>query len=302
MNASNLTGWYEIRTESADGAGTRTVRNLITQQGVDLFAELGAIHCLNQAQLGVSITPASDEQTRLQAPVGPSVNANQFRVVSAGDVDDVQGEYIFPEGAFDNVDIAEVGILAYGGKLFSRAVLKNASGATEPLTVLKDQRVVITYHLEIRRSMTPNQQDLLIADTGNVLRSHTVRVTPTDVPRYKALGTRTINEFGPTPEGLNACTATLITDPAYSGVPGSAPVASREAVSAGCLSVTPYVPGSRQRKFALRVDRERGNATGGISGAEITHPLIGTVLTLTISPPIVKTSDFRLFFDLDLTW
>lgn len=308
MNASNqpdpqtmpaLRGRYVLRVqEQGETLSTHHTPNLITQQGLDDFAAYPAPVLLAQAALGVSSVPASDEQTRLQAQVGAPALASNLTVSHTDDTDLLTAEYVFPEGSFDNVDLAEVGVFTQHGKLFSRALFRNPQGDTEPITVARTQRVVLTYVLELLRPQAPQEAQLVFAGRAG---SYRVRVFPQDVPRYQKVG-GVLQEFGPSPQSLNLCTLKVITAAGYAGIPGTAPGADTEVAPTGHLVLDPYVPGTRRRQLALRVDSQYGNKTNGITGLEVVHPTLGTVMTLTVEPALTKTADYRVYFDTALEW
>lgn len=292
-------GRYVLRVEQqGQTLSTHHTPNLITQQGLDDFAALPVPTLLAQAGLGVSSTPASDEQTRLQAQVGPLMVRTNLSASSTDDTDVLTAEYVFPEGSFDNVDLAEVGVFTQTGKLFSRALFRNPQGDAEPVTVARTQRVVLTYVLELARPVAPQEAQLVFAGRAG---SYRVRVFPQDVPRYQKVG-GTLQEFGPSPQSLNLCTLRVITAAGYAGVPGTAPGADTEVTPVGHLVLDSYEPGSRKRQLALRVDSGYGNKTNGITGVEVVHPALGTVLSLTVEPALTKTQDYRVYFDVGLDW
>lgn len=277
------------------------VPNLVTQQGRDSYAALSIPELLASCQLGVGQLPVSDEQTKLSASIGSPAQAGSITVQSSTDSDTLLVQYTFPEGAFDNADLAEVGVFDKNGKLFSRALFKNGQGNLEPITVQKTQRVVVTYSLQLIRPEAPIEAQLMVPNMGNVLEAHTLRVLPQARARYSKSGS-VLNEFGPNPASLNQCSVTVITDPNYQGVPGTVNSADREVLPAPALVLEPYLAGSSSRKFAARIDAQYGNKPSGITGIEVTHPVLGVMLTATVQPSVVKTADFRFYFDLSLDW
>lgn len=298
-----LRGRYFVEVFEQDQlAQTLDVPNLVTQQGRDNFAALSIAELLHSCQVGVGQMPVSDEQTKLAASIGTTASAQAINVVSSDSSDTLTVQFSFPEGTFDNVDLSEVGVFDKNGKLFSRALFKNALGNMEPLTVQRTQRVVVTYSLQLIRPEAPIEAQLQVAGMGGILHVHTLRVFPQTRPRYMRDGSGVLHEFAPNPVSLNKCTVNVITDPTYAGVPGSTSSTDKESIPAPALVLSPYLAGSSSRKFSARVDSQYGNKPSGITGIEVVHPTLGVMLTATVEPSVVKSADYRFYFDLSLDW
>lgn len=275
-------------------------KNVITQQGKEYFAELldGQFHRLTrECVVGVSSIPPSDEQTNLLASVAATLTVtSRTRGGTLGN-ESFSTVFEFAEGALDNVDVSEVGIKTESGVLFSRSLFKNESEQLTPITVLKDQRLVVTYTLKFSYLSGNDNATINIAGIGN----KNLRIVPVGLHIRDGAS----NQFtGLSPKGTYQ--VTVINQDTFDAQPGvwtSVP-ASGVREDAGTLQVGNYIPGSRTRIVSVRIPENVGNT--GIKAVLIHQGALSLsnppFYAVVFEEMFSKSNQYRLYIDFEQTW
>jgi hypothetical protein len=126
--------------------------NLIVDDGLDLLMSGTAGAATAHCGAGAGSTPPANGQTGLVSSLGSRSETGTVATSTSGGApawfQSLTRVYTFAVGAVVG-NVAELGVfnLATGGKMFSRALIKDGGGNPTTISVLADEQLVVTYEL-----------------------------------------------------------------------------------------------------------------------------------------------------------
>jgi hypothetical protein len=297
-----VAGLFKLEALRADGS-TRLLAdwfpNLILNQGLDMLATQTLFGSFSQC--GSGSTPPAVSDTQLVARIaGQYMDSNPISQINTTErYLFVNSVYTYAIGqATGNISELGIGAAASGTTLFSRALVKDASGNVTTVTVLADEQLRITYQLRVYQPTA----DFFNASLGGyqvVGRSANVGTVNSNVGWYLNLLSHFTQQdnriiFGVPTNGL----ARL-----YTGVIGpitGTPAGEFYALGASSGVASEYVSGTFRRDLTIIVSTDKGNDPAGIGAICVCCG--PTFFQFGFTPNIMKTNLQELKFTIRYSW
>jgi hypothetical protein len=192
---ARMQGWFKIEAGKRDGRRRLLADwfpNLITNSGLNAIGTLDT--WMQQARVGSGTNAPNVGDTGLQTQVATTGTDNlQARTRNAQPAEPYYGQcvttYRFGEGVAAG-NLAEVGIGANGGILFSRARILDGSGNPTTITVLADEFLDVTYALRLYPPIVDVADAIMLAGNPYDYIIRAARVT--DVSYWGVLANNTL--------------------------------------------------------------------------------------------------------------
>lgn len=270
--------------------------NLILNQGLDAMASRGNYFRYCQVGSGAAAPLATD--TQLQSRIAGAIQDNNALPGQVNTTDRYVYQnqaYTFPVGAATG-NISEIGIGwdLTGTTLFSRALVKDASGNPITITVLADEQLRVYYQFRVYQPTT----DFFNGTVGGytvIGRSANVGVVHSLSGWYLTSEAHDRNFFAPS---FNS--TLLISSGAIAGITGAPTPVDDTLNQYNVTAAAAYVAGSFARDLTITISPNNSNIGGGIGA--ISMPMGPTYFQFGFTPKIMKTSVQELKIVLRYTW
>jgi len=305
-----LSGEYRLMTRKSKSGilveDTGWFPNLITDSGLDFFANTSGNGAVSYLAVGSGNTPPSVTDTSLVSQIA-QINARTSSTVFSANINVEErcweGTFTatFANGAAEGV-ISEVG--AKGGSnlnVSSRALVRDSMGNPTSIVVLDDEDLVLQYKVKVHQ---PTQDFEFTVSGRNVLARACMIDTLNSTANYLGwaggLGTNAHLSFqhdtsaaSGTSQRFNGFTGGI-------GAVNSAPSGTRLAISSTDSAILdPYTPGSHQRTARRTVGT---NLWNGVEIRSIVWNAGIAVFQAEFETPITKTNLQTLRFGIGASW
>lgn len=291
-----VAGRFRVEAVRADGSAREICDwfdNLILNQGLDALA--GRTDYLSYCQCGVGANAAQATDTQLQSRIAGIAADTQYSAqINTTDrylyLDLV---YTFPIGsATGNISELGIGWGATGTSLFSRALVKDASGNPITITVLADEQLRVYYQYRVYQPTT----DFFAGTVGGYsVVGRSANIGSINEPNGWYLyqgGVQPRNRFFPSSSYSVSFSSGGIA--AMTSAPSPAGSVTQSAGS------TAYIAGTFSLDYTITVAPNDGNIAGGIGS--IFLPFGPTCFQFGFTPKIPKTNVQELKIVLRYTW
>lgn len=149
-----LQGFFNVKlidSRTGDVKRELNFKNLIVNSGLDALGNFtNLLNLVAQARAGTGGTAPAVGDTALQVQVGTGTNRETFNVSSGPSFAywQVQMQYTFLE-ANANGNLAEIGLFASGGTMWTRQLLKDGTGTPTTITKTSAERLQVTYTMRL---------------------------------------------------------------------------------------------------------------------------------------------------------
>lgn len=299
-------GRFQFKKTKKDGSTelSHWFDNIVLDQGLNSMA---TDTWISGVAVGTSNTTPVETQVQLGNEVARTTSSQGSTVTNAYSVDannwihSHQSTYRFALGAFNNVNLSEVGILAGQSApytLWNRALIKDINGNPTTITVLSDEilDVVCEVKVYVKTSDTTGSFNLLDKQ-GNTIRTvqHTTRPANINQPHNVGIGMNVMNRTSFN-YAMAYKSATL---GAITGTIGGTNIGTfRDTL--GNFSASTYVQNSYKIKFTLTAAVADMNDETGLSGLFIQGVLAS--YQIVFDSAIIKNNTQTFSLDYEISW
>lgn len=298
-------GRFQFKKYKKDGSEECSAwfDNIVLNQGLNTMAKQEwiqgvAVGTNNTAPVETQVQ-LGNEVARTTTPQGSTVR-DAYSVDATTWVHSARSTFRFPLGAFNNMNLSEVGILAGNSTytLWNRALIRDLSGNPTTITVLSDEilDVVCEVKVYIKTNDVAGNFNLLNKQ-GGLIRNVQYTVRPSNINQVHNVGINlsamNASSFNYA-EGFKNASLVAVT----SKIGGNALITFRNNLAN--FSASTYIQDSYKQKFTLTAGANDMNDVAGLSGLFVQGVLASYQVVL--DAPIVKNNTQTFSLEYEISW